>query len=82
MYNVSFKVWNTYYLQNIDMFTFDEIYTFDLFKKLSWKIYLITYCLKIHGNTCELNFWSWHYHPIMGLIQNMEATFQTSKKHL
>jgi hypothetical protein len=43
------------------------------------KIDLITCCSKIHGNTCELNFWSWHYHPIMGLIQNMEAMFQTWK---
>jgi hypothetical protein len=58
MYNVSFKVWSTYYLQNIDMSTFDEIYTFYLLNNLSLKIDLITYCLKIHGNTCELNFWS------------------------
>jgi hypothetical protein len=37
MYNVSFKVWNTYYLEKIDMFTFIEIYTFDLFENLSLK---------------------------------------------
>ncbi len=43
------------------------------------KIDLITYFLKIHGNTCELHFWSWHYHPIRGPIQNMEAMFQTWK---
>ncbi len=43
------------------------------------KIDLITYCLKIHGNTCESNFWSWNYHFIMGPIQNMEAMFQTWK---
>ncbi len=38
------------------MFTFVEIYTFDLLTFLSLQIYLITYCLKIHGNTCEFNF--------------------------
>jgi hypothetical protein len=32
MYNVSLKVWNTYYLNNIDMSTFVEIYTFDYLK--------------------------------------------------
>jgi hypothetical protein len=38
MYNVSLKVWNTYYLKYIDMFTFFEIYTFDLLENLSvWK---------------------------------------------
>ncbi len=44
-----------------------------------WKKDLITYFLKIHENTRELNFWSCHYHPIMGPIQNMEAMFQTWK---
>jgi hypothetical protein len=34
-YNLSLKVWNTYYLKNIDMFTFVEIYTFDLLENLS-----------------------------------------------
>jgi len=43
------------------------------------KINLITNCLKIHGNTFELNFWNWDYHLIMGPIQNMEAMFQTWK---
>jgi len=38
------------------MFTFVEIYIFDLLENLSLKINLITYCLKIDGNTCELNF--------------------------
>jgi hypothetical protein len=38
MYNVSLKVWNTYYLKYIDMFTFVEIYTFDLLEILSLKI--------------------------------------------
>jgi hypothetical protein len=33
----------------------------------------------VHGNTCVLNFLSWHYHPIMGRIQKMEAMFQTWK---
>jgi hypothetical protein len=37
MYNVSLKVWNIYYLKNIDMFTFVEIYTFDLLENLSLK---------------------------------------------
>jgi hypothetical protein len=37
MYNVSLKFWNTYYLKNIDMFTFVEIYTFDLLENLSLK---------------------------------------------
>jgi hypothetical protein len=37
MYNVSLKVWNIYYLKNIDMFTFVEIYTFDLLEILSLK---------------------------------------------
>jgi len=37
MYNVSLKVWNTYYFENIDMFTFVEIYTFDLLENLSLK---------------------------------------------
>ncbi len=37
------------------MSTFVEIYTFDLFELIK-KINLITCCLKIHGNTCELNF--------------------------
>jgi hypothetical protein len=59
------------------MFTFVEIYTFNLLEHLSLKIDLITYYLKIRANTCELNFLSWHYHPIMDLIQNMEAMFQT-----
>jgi hypothetical protein len=27
MYNASLKVWNTYYLKNIDMFIFVKIYT-------------------------------------------------------
>jgi hypothetical protein len=45
------------------------------------KIDLTTYCLKIHGTTCELNFWSWDYHLMMGPIQNMEAMFQTWKMH-
>jgi hypothetical protein len=75
MYNISLKVWNTYYLKNIDMLIFVEIYIFDLREKIN----LITYCLKIHGNTCELNFLSWHYHSIMSPIQNMEAMFQTWK---
>ncbi len=79
MYNVSLKVWNTYYLKKIDMFTFVEIYIFDLLENLSLKINLITYCLKIDGNTCELNFLNWHYHSIMGPIQNMEAVLQTWK---
>jgi len=35
MYDVSLKVWNTYYLKNIDMSTFVEIYTFDLLENLS-----------------------------------------------
>ncbi len=35
MYNVSLKVWNAYYLKNIDTFTFVEIYTFDLLEILS-----------------------------------------------
>jgi hypothetical protein len=65
---------------NIDMFTFVEIYTCDLrWKIIIKKIDLITYCLKIHGNTCELNFWNWHFNPIMSRIQNMEAMFQTWK---
>jgi hypothetical protein len=55
------------------MLIFVEIYIFDLREKIN----LITYCLKIHGNTCELNFLSWHYHSIMSPIQNMEAMFQT-----
>jgi hypothetical protein len=38
MYNASLKVWNTYYLKNIDMFIFVGIYTFDLLKILSYKI--------------------------------------------
>jgi hypothetical protein len=37
MYNVPLKVWNTYYLKNIDMFIFVEIYTFDLIEILSLK---------------------------------------------
>jgi len=37
MYNVSLKVWNTYYFKNIDMFTFVEIYGFDLLENLSLK---------------------------------------------
>jgi len=37
MYNVSLTVWNTYYLKNIDMSTFVEIYTFDLFENSSLK---------------------------------------------
>jgi hypothetical protein len=37
MYNVSMKVWNTYYLTNIEMFTFVEICTFDLLENLSLK---------------------------------------------
>jgi hypothetical protein len=37
MYRVSLKVWNTYYLENIDMVTFVEIYTFDLLENLSLK---------------------------------------------
>jgi hypothetical protein len=37
MYIVSLKVRNTYYLKNIDMFTFVEIYTFDLLEILSLK---------------------------------------------
>jgi len=37
MYNVSLKVWNTYYFKNIDIFTFVEIYTFDLLEILSLK---------------------------------------------
>ncbi len=45
------------------------------------KIYLIINCLKIHGKTCELNFWIWDYHLIMGPIQNMEAMFQNLKMH-
>jgi hypothetical protein len=35
MYNVSLKVWNTYYLKTTDLFTFVEIYTFDLLEILS-----------------------------------------------
>jgi hypothetical protein len=31
-YNVSLKVWNTYYLKNIDKFTFIKIYKFALFE--------------------------------------------------
>jgi hypothetical protein len=38
------------------MSIFVEIYTFDLLKSLFKKINLIIYCLKIHGNTSELNF--------------------------
>jgi hypothetical protein len=37
MYNVSLRVRNIYYLKNIDMFTFVEIYTFDLLENLSLK---------------------------------------------
>jgi hypothetical protein len=37
MYNVLLKVRSTYYLKNIDMFTFVEIYTFDLLEILSLK---------------------------------------------
>jgi hypothetical protein len=37
MYNVWLKVWNTYYLKNIDMFNFVETYTFDLLEVLSLK---------------------------------------------
>jgi hypothetical protein len=37
------------------MFTFVEIYIFNLLENLSLKK-LIIYCLKIHGNTCELTF--------------------------
>ncbi len=48
-------------------------------KNIIKRINLITYCLKIHGNMCELNFWSWHYHLIMGLIQSIETMFQTWK---
>jgi hypothetical protein len=51
MSNVSLKVWNTYCLKNIDMYIFVEMYTLDLLENLSLKIDVITYCLKIHGNT-------------------------------
>jgi hypothetical protein len=34
MYNVSLKVWNTYYLKNIDMFTFVECGTEKFFYAL------------------------------------------------
>jgi len=37
IYNVSLKVWKTYYLKNIDISTFVEIYTFDLLENLSLK---------------------------------------------
>jgi hypothetical protein len=37
MYNVSLKFWTKYYLKNIDMFSFVEIYTFDLLEILSLK---------------------------------------------
>jgi len=37
MYNLSLKVWNTYYFKNIDMFTFVKIYTFDFLEILSLK---------------------------------------------
>jgi len=80
MYNVWLKVWNTYYLKNIDMFNFVETYTFDLLEFLSLKN-KFNYILFKNSwkNTCELSFWNWHYHPIMGPIQNMEAMFQTWK---
>jgi hypothetical protein len=50
----------------------------------AWKfiiknLYFITYYLKIYENTYELNFFNWHYHPIMGSIQNMEIMFQNWK---
>jgi hypothetical protein len=37
MYNVSLKLWNTYYLNFFDMFTFVGIYIFDLLENLSLK---------------------------------------------
>jgi hypothetical protein len=37
MYNVSLKVSNTYYFKKFDMFTFVEIYRFDLLEILSLK---------------------------------------------
>ncbi len=66
------KYWYVYFCWNLHIW-----FTWKFIIK---KINLITHCLKIHGNTCELNFWSWHYHPIMGPIQNMEAMFQIFKK--
>jgi hypothetical protein len=41
---------------------------------------LVTYCFESEENTCELNFWSWHYHPIMGSIQNMDDAPPNSLK--
>jgi hypothetical protein len=43
MYNVSLKVWNTYYFKKFDMFTFVEIYRFDLLEILSLKKLIIYY---------------------------------------
>jgi hypothetical protein len=63
------------------MLAFAEIYIFDLLENLSLKIYSITYCLKIHENTCELNFLSWHYHSIMGPIQKHGGHVSNLKKH-
>ncbi len=79
MYNVSLKVWNTYYSKYWHVYFCWNLHIWFIWKFITKKIDFNTYCLKIHGNTCELNFWSWHYHPIMGPIQNMEAMFQTWK---
>jgi len=57
------------------MFTFVKIYTLDL--KIYHEENIFNYIL--FKNSCELNFWNWHYHPIMGAIQNIEAMFQTWK---
>jgi hypothetical protein len=79
MYNVSLKVWNTYYLKYIDMFAIVEIYTFDLLENLSLKN-------KFNYILFE-NSWKHMWIKVLklslssnnGPIQNMEAMFQTGK---
>ncbi len=65
------KYWHVYFCWNLHIWF--------IWKFIIKKIDLITYCLKIHGNTCELKFWRWHYHPIMSHFQNMDAMFQIWK---
>jgi len=38
--------------------------------------------MKIHGNTCEFNFYNEHYNIFGNPAQNMETTFQNKTQHL
>jgi len=71
MYNISMRVLNIFWKKNLRCLLLLKC-THLIYLKNIHSINVFNYFfLKIHGNTCQLNFWSWHYNSVTSHRQNM-----------